>query len=34
MIQYSQAQFAAYEKTPLAQLQPGDLVFVATDPSD
>jgi cell wall-associated NlpC family hydrolase len=34
MIQYSQAQFAAYKKIPVAALQPGDLVFFAWDPSD
>lgn len=34
MIQYSKAQFAAYPKVPVSQLQPGDLVFFAFDPSD
>ncbi len=34
MIQYSQAQFAAYKKIPVSALQPGDLVFFAWDPSD
>ena len=34
MIQYSKTQFARGQKIPVAQLQPGDLVFFATDPSD
>jgi cell wall-associated NlpC family hydrolase len=34
MIQYSVAQFAAGRKIPVGQLQPGDLVFYASDTSD
>ncbi len=34
MIQYSVSQFAAGRKIPVAQLQPGDLVFYASDTSD
>jgi cell wall-associated NlpC family hydrolase len=34
MIHFSQSQFLAGEKVPLAELQPGDLVFYATDPTD
>jgi cell wall-associated NlpC family hydrolase len=34
MIQYSKRQFADSLKIPVAQLQPGDLVFFATDTND
>lgn len=34
MIAYSQAQFAAYQKIPVGDLQPGDLVFYAFDTGD
>ena len=34
MIHFSQSQFLAGEKIPLADLQPGDLLFYATDPAD
>ncbi len=34
MIAYSQAQFAAYLKVPVTELQPGDLVFYAFDTGD
>lgn len=34
MIAYSKTQFAAGEKIPVTQLQPGDLVFYAFDPTD
>jgi cell wall-associated NlpC family hydrolase len=34
MIHFSQSQFLAGEKIPFADLQPGDLIFYATDPTD
>jgi cell wall-associated NlpC family hydrolase len=34
MVQYSQTQFVSYRKVPISQLQPGDLVFFGTDPSN
>jgi peptidoglycan DL-endopeptidase CwlO len=34
MIQYSKRQFADSHKIPIAELQPGDLVFFATDTSN
>ena len=34
MIAYSKTQYASYQKIPVTQLQPGDLVFYAFDTSD